>query len=106
MAVAPNEDFVRPACAGGALAGDFGFNDVAAPDNRDVSEVLDLGAREFQANEFSALRMELDGALENVSLVFPLLLSAAKNDRFGRHERLDGLDVHGKPGAPNGLAYL
>ena len=47
VTVAKDEYLVDPSGTDGALSVFFDFQDVLAPDDRDVAEVLDFGPREF-----------------------------------------------------------
>jgi hypothetical protein len=88
VAVPPDEYLRGPAGVRGALSVDSCFQDEVASDNRDVSEVLHFGMREFETDEFPAAVMELDCGLDDFGLVLPLRLAGADDDGSGGHELL------------------
>src|SRR5580700_11328435 len=104
MAVAEDEDLVHASGAHRALAVLFNLEQVLAPDDGYIAEVLDLSAREFEAEEFASACVKFGGGAEDVGLMLPVLFAGADDERVGRHELFEGLDVTVEPGAPDGFA--
>lgn len=92
-AVFPDEDLGCAAGAGRSFAVGFGFEGEVAPDDGDVAEVLNLGAREFESKELAATGAKFDRALQHVRLVLPIFLAAAHHNRSGRKSCSCGSDA-------------
>lgn len=97
----PYENLIGSAVAYGAFAILLHLDDVSAPDDGDVAEVLHLGVGKFQPQKVSTPGVKLRGGLQDVRSPLPLCLAPAHHDSFGRHQPLNRLRVSGKPGSPH-----
>ena len=100
----PDEDFARPARIKGTLSICVRLNNVFAPDDGNVAEVLNFSAGKFQAYEFSAGRVKLSRGLKNLILFFPIAFSGTNDEGVLGYQLFQSLHVVGKPGTPDGLS--
>src|SRR5947207_2570266 len=93
----PNEYFAGAARADRSLAAGIGFDQVFAPNDSDIAEMLNTSLRKFEADQLRTRSMEFFRFPEDVGLIFPLALSSAEHDDVWRHQSPEELRIVGKP---------
>jgi hypothetical protein len=105
-AVFPNKDLGCAAGARLAFAILLCFHDKGAPDDGDITKVLNLSVGKFEPNEFSTAGAEFSRTFHYGGLVFLFFLTATDDDGFGWHQVLERFRVAREPGAPHGFARI
>lgn len=103
-AVAEDEDFGAAAGGGGALVVLLGLVEVGGVEDGGVAVELNVGAGEFEADEFGAGRGEAAGAFEDGGAVGPVAGAGVDGEGLAGDGLLQLLPVAREPGAPDGLA--
>src|SRR5262245_3334598 len=105
-AALPDEYLRHAARTRRAFTIDLELDDIAAPNDGNIAEVLHFGAGELKAKKLSAFGMEFSRCSKHIRLVLPFFLAAAHDDGPGRHQLLKRLCVACEPGAPYSFAGL
>lgn len=106
LAIAENKYFGDPAAARGCLPLRVDDQPVLAPDDRHISEVLNTGPWEFQADKLPSLGLEFVSAAKHRRLVHPVVFSCADHNCVRRNKRLEARLIIGEPRPPDDLAVL